>query len=679
MSDITANVVVSNPSQLFTLARSFKANANGKIYIGKIDEDPVDPANRIQVYLENEDGSHVPVAQPLIINAGGYPVYNGQIAKFVTVEGHSMAIYNAYGAQEFYYPNVLKYDPDQLIQRLAGKDGYSYLGELQSVADFNGLVKQNGARVKLRSWYAGWAATAYAKPTGGGEFIYQAGVPKSKHDGCVYFSPTVPYSTSLSAYVTATGETDSSGVGVWVRDIANSTHILTDWAGINDGATISSSSAHADAVQKVFNAAAALGKQVQLGYGFIHLEKAVVMPAFFDNSAAMPRIEGFGINSSYFICTPLGTDIYNLTCMLGSIVQTWGMKDFQIREKELTKFGYLMKLGRLTGAVIERIKWSGGFQQLLAQSVLSCTWIEPCWFGGYRGAKFEAGGTVGAGYANPNAILMIRPQILSMENQGLWIVDGCQFKLQGGSIEGCGTAGDTTFRGIYVQGGVSDGTIGLVLDGVYIESNSGTNIYINHSSNRSARHKIINSNFNNGSPTRYPVNQVVVLGGNYAYPAGVKMVLEMHGNTCTGYNYTNSPSRPDVVITQYAEGQCEFIDLNNSWIPNQGPSISSTVLWRNAPNDSFRGLAAADGTLSNARNIVSVAKTAVGVYLVTCNHAIDGDVASIVPVATAGYAILNGVPAGKIFTYRTFNTSGVATDMAVQISGLTVGQFFSQS
>lgn len=113
MSDITANVVVSMPSQLFTMARSFKAVANGKIYIGKIDTDPVNPENQIQVYVENEDGSHVPVAQPIIINAAGYPVYNGQIAKFVTVQGHSMAVYDAYGAQQFYFPNVLKYDPDQ--------------------------------------------------------------------------------------------------------------------------------------------------------------------------------------------------------------------------------------------------------------------------------------------------------------------------------------------------------------------------------------------------------------------------------------------------------------------------------------------------------------------------------------------------------------------------------------
>jgi hypothetical protein len=119
MSDITANIVVGMPSQLFTLARSFKANANGQIYIGQIDTDPTIPANQITVYLENEDGSHVPVSQPISINSGGFPVYSGQIAKFVTVQGYSMAVYDAYGTQQFYFPNILKYDPDQLEQRLA--------------------------------------------------------------------------------------------------------------------------------------------------------------------------------------------------------------------------------------------------------------------------------------------------------------------------------------------------------------------------------------------------------------------------------------------------------------------------------------------------------------------------------------------------------------------------------
>lgn len=143
MTDITANVVVSMPSQLFTMARSFKAVANGKIYIGKIDTDPVNPENQIQVYVENEDGSHVPVSQPIIINAAGYPVYNGQIAKFVTVQGHSMAVYDAYGAQQFNFPNVLKYDPDQLRKDLASPGGINLVNDAQSKSE---LQAEDGAK-----------------------------------------------------------------------------------------------------------------------------------------------------------------------------------------------------------------------------------------------------------------------------------------------------------------------------------------------------------------------------------------------------------------------------------------------------------------------------------------------------------------------------------------------------
>ncbi|MEZ2895466.1 phage tailspike protein [Providencia rettgeri] len=150
MSDIIPNVVVSMPSQQFTLARKFQAASNGKIYIGKIDTDPTIPSNQIQVYLENEDGSTIPVAQPLIINQAGFPVYNGQIAKFVTVEGHSMAVYDSYGAQQFYYPNVLKYDPDQFDKRfreeLKSSSGASLIGTS------SGLTVQQS--INRRYWYA---------------------------------------------------------------------------------------------------------------------------------------------------------------------------------------------------------------------------------------------------------------------------------------------------------------------------------------------------------------------------------------------------------------------------------------------------------------------------------------------------------------------------------------------
>lgn len=162
MSDIIPNVVVSMPSQLFTLARKFQAASNGKVFIGKIDTDPTIPENQIQVYLENEDGTHVPAPQPLIINQAGYPVYNGQIAKFVTVQGHSMAVYDSYGAQQFYFPNILKYAPDQFSKILAGENGFTFVGGLtenylrvfDNVAE---MVAETslplGATIKTRGYY----------------------------------------------------------------------------------------------------------------------------------------------------------------------------------------------------------------------------------------------------------------------------------------------------------------------------------------------------------------------------------------------------------------------------------------------------------------------------------------------------------------------------------------------
>lgn len=156
MSDITANVVVSNHRPIFTESRSFKAVANGKIYIGKIDTDPVNPANQIPVYIENEDGSHVQIAQPLIINSAGKIVYNGQLVKIVTVQGHSMAIYDAYGSQVDYIANVLKYDPDQFSINLSSNIGYKYIGMVESANDLKNIQGMSVSdKLYLKSYVSG--------------------------------------------------------------------------------------------------------------------------------------------------------------------------------------------------------------------------------------------------------------------------------------------------------------------------------------------------------------------------------------------------------------------------------------------------------------------------------------------------------------------------------------------
>lgn len=178
---IIPNVVVSMPSQLFTLARAFKAAANGRIYIGKIDTDPTIPENQIQVYLENEDGTHVPIAQPININSGGYPVYGGQIAKLVTVQGHSMAVYDAYGAQQFYFPNVLKYDPDQLRQELSGADGYKLIGRCPDVDTLRTIAPTKpGQMINMISYYSDGTGV-------GGGFLESSLDSTTLDDGGMFF------------------------------------------------------------------------------------------------------------------------------------------------------------------------------------------------------------------------------------------------------------------------------------------------------------------------------------------------------------------------------------------------------------------------------------------------------------------------------------------------------------
>ncbi|QLI96547.1 right-handed parallel beta-helix repeat-containing protein [Providencia rettgeri] len=202
MSDIIPNVVVSMPSQQFTLARKFQAASNGKIYIGKIDTDPTIPENQIQVYLENEDGSTIPVAQPLIINQAGYPVYNGQIAKFVTVEGHSMAVYDSYGAQQFYYPNVLKYDPDQFEQRLKAQRVFTQRPEGWSLTDFVSVkdfgAKGDGVTDDTKAIQAAIDSFSNRKIRGGtvffpsGEYLISDSININRDAGDGFYFPNVP-------------------------------------------------------------------------------------------------------------------------------------------------------------------------------------------------------------------------------------------------------------------------------------------------------------------------------------------------------------------------------------------------------------------------------------------------------------------------------------------------------
>lgn len=237
MSDIVPNIVVSQPAQLFTLARSFKANANGKVYIGHIDTDPVNPANQIQVYIDPEDGSEpIPVAQPIVINAGGYPVYNGQIAKFVTVQGHSMAVYDAYGAQQFYYPNVRKYDPDQFQYKLSNTDdvslGDALIGVKQPISNSSKRTQhdKNFDRISILDFANAAGLNIAGDGVADCTAAIQAAANYSKASGKAIYFPAGNYLIKDSISIPVGDHYSKNGVA-FIGDGKGSTRITKDTVG----------------------------------------------------------------------------------------------------------------------------------------------------------------------------------------------------------------------------------------------------------------------------------------------------------------------------------------------------------------------------------------------------------------------------------------------------------------
>lgn len=106
--------LVDSPYTPFTIKNQFKAISNGKVYIGEVDKDPLNPSQQIQVYVVDETGSNVPVSQPIQLNAGGYLVYNGQVSKFITLEPYSIVVLNSVNAEMWRVDDISKVDPDNI-------------------------------------------------------------------------------------------------------------------------------------------------------------------------------------------------------------------------------------------------------------------------------------------------------------------------------------------------------------------------------------------------------------------------------------------------------------------------------------------------------------------------------------------------------------------------------------
>lgn len=89
--------------------------------------------------------------------------------------------------------------------------GVRHITELLAL---DGALMVDGEAIEVGSYFSGGN-------TGGGLFVWDAGLAKSNHDGITTISPTVPWdgtAGTVAAFIAGTGETASGSNGCWVRD-----------------------------------------------------------------------------------------------------------------------------------------------------------------------------------------------------------------------------------------------------------------------------------------------------------------------------------------------------------------------------------------------------------------------------------------------------------------------------
>jgi len=145
---------------------------NGSVYIGKVDLDPKNIADRITVTVIEEDGVTVieedgtrvaisPAAQPLLTGAGGTIIYNGKPVSVVTDLDYSIRVDDSQGSQVYYFPFVQN---NALALSLITKALHDTV--VAMVADTTLVV---GLTVETKSYYA-WYAPVNEAPKGGATY-----------------------------------------------------------------------------------------------------------------------------------------------------------------------------------------------------------------------------------------------------------------------------------------------------------------------------------------------------------------------------------------------------------------------------------------------------------------------------------------------------------------------------
>ncbi len=155
------------------------------LYFGIVDLDPEIPANQIDVYGKQEDGSSVLLPQPINTGSGGVPLYNGSPVELLIDElNYSFKALNRTGSQIYYAENVAAVLTSTAIE--------DFISVIENVAALASTPVVAGRTYYLKEYNAG---TGF----GGGELVGVAG--STTYDNVLTFAGSGGYFERINVSV----------------------------------------------------------------------------------------------------------------------------------------------------------------------------------------------------------------------------------------------------------------------------------------------------------------------------------------------------------------------------------------------------------------------------------------------------------------------------------------------
>lgn len=558
-------------------------------------------------------------------------------------------------------------------------DGLSLIGELTSVAGFNGLSTAPMKHVRLRGWNADSNA-------GSGDFYYSPTTPKSYHDGGMFISPTVPYATAID-FIKGTGETDPSGNGCWVRDgIDTAKGIdLSWWAP-------AALTKHSDVIQKALDKAKLLKLDLYLPAGEFILDKLVTYDYVSGVSANGVRggnIIGAGSKRTILIQDVAGGNFpgngvaFQIT---GSIdtpsfqIDKFTVKGFSIRGNGTvaggtSNTGTFFLMERMMGFVIEDIFSNNLYRSLIVQDSLYGS-IRDCRISSsIEGVLFRKQNT----QTGVNVVTLERVDFIDCWRFCLQMVESHQIVLDNCAFEANGNRDTSGVACIVARRVGGAGGIGVDIRNCYFENNNMRDITFAYDLNAYCQHSIRNCNFAKTGANVYSWR--VDVTGSVTPTAAAYFKLTMTDNQfLVGGSYVDDPvNRPDVVFSGFnwssgMAGRVKFIDENN--VMTAGYVITNAVNRVVSRGDLFTARVGADGVLSDAgtANVVSVTKTGTGAYTIVSNAVLDkaAFLTRLHNGNVGGVTVTSTGTGSSTATVTTTNSSGAPTDLAFSIKAVTL-------